>query len=137
MSDATVIKDGVLSAITPCIDDSGYSTNFVNTIDLSKMELICKGDGQTINQTGGKLVITAGTAANEETILRTRASYKDVINANILFQRSAAIANNRVMIHLLDVIGDNLAISVDSATSATITIPSTNKYYKRNLWKIF
>lgn len=82
------------------------------------------GSGMDVDQTGGNLVITSGTTARSETIIRSNASWKGGIRLrarNILSQR---IINQHFFIEMVDVIGDGLSYNITSATSITVTIPS-------------
>lgn len=92
------------------------------------------GSGQTVNQTGGNLVITAGTTANATTILRRSAPVKNNINFLYKFLRSQAIINNIIHIMLADKVGDNLSFVINSSTSITITFPAgTNPFTSQNI----
>lgn len=110
---------------------NSFSPTVGNSVDLSKVMLVQAGSGMTIAQTDGTLVIGMGTTAGAETIIRSNKPYKKQWLANFLYKRSQAIANNRISLGLVDLIGDNLAITVSSSTSATVTIPKTNPYYQR------
>ena len=95
---------------------SGADTSFFTTLQI--------GSGMAVSQSAGNLVITAGTTANSETILRSTQSFSGALAlrwAAILSQR---ILNNNFYIELVDVIGDGLAFTINSATSVTVTIPS-------------
>jgi len=109
----------------------GFDRTIANGVH-SDMTLLINGTGQTVNQSAGSLVITSGTTARSETIIRTAATWKDAITlryATILSQR---IANNNFFIELVDVIGDGLAYSIGSSTAITVTIPS-NPFTSQNI----
>jgi hypothetical protein len=81
------------------------------------------GTGIALNQTGGNLVITSGTTANAELVLRSTKSFAGSFVARWQTILSQRIANNNFYVELVDVIGDGLAYTINSATSVTITIP--------------
>lgn len=82
------------------------------------------GTNQTVNQSAGSLVIVTGTTARSETIIRSVDTWKGDLSlrhSTILSQR---VANTSFYIELVDVIGDALAYTINSATAITVTIPS-------------
>lgn len=81
------------------------------------------GTGIGLNQTGGNLVITSGTTANAELVLRSTKSFAGSFVARWQTILSQRIANNNFFFELVDVIGDDLAYNINSATSVTVTIP--------------
>lgn len=92
------------------------------------------GTGITYSQTGGNLVINSGTTANAELILRSA----DYFNGDLEFRWQALlsqrIANNNFVFELVDVIGDNLAFTINGATSVTITLDaSANPFTSANV----
>jgi len=82
------------------------------------------GAGQTISQSAGNGVITAGTTANTETIVRSIRTFTGSFLLRAHSVLSQRIANNNFYVEMVDVIGDALSITVNSATSVTVTIPS-------------
>ena len=105
-----------------------FRTTFANTItnsaDSAFWTLLQTGTGQTINQIAGNLVVTSGTTINSETIIRSNQTFKGNLElkwSTILSQR---IANNNFYVELVDLIGDALSFTINSATSVTVTIPS-------------
>lgn len=95
---------------------SGVDSSFFNTIQT--------GTSQTVSQSAGNLVLAANTTANSETILRSVQSFKDNIILKYQMLLSQRIVNNNFYVELVDVIGDGLATTVNSATSITVTIPN-------------
>ncbi len=90
----------------------------------SGLTVIATGTGQTVSQSGGALVIAAGTNSASETIIRSTRTWTGDLTlrySTVLTQRNA---NNNFYIELVDVIGDGLAYTITSATSITVTIPS-------------
>lgn len=82
------------------------------------------GTGQDVDQTGGNLVLVAGTTARAETIIRSTDSFKGGIRLRVRSTLSQRIANNNFFVELVDVIGDGLAYTINSATSITVTMPA-------------
>lgn len=90
------------------------------------------GSGMTVNQSGGNLLITAGTTARSETIIRSNSSWTGGIRLRARTTLSQRIANNNFFIELVDVIGDGLSYTITSATSITVTIPG-NTFTSENV----
>lgn len=93
-------------------------------VDSAFFSLLQTGSGQTISQSAGNLVLTTGTTANSETIIRSNVSFNGSLISRIQTILSQRIANQNFFAELVDVIGDGLAVTVNSATSITVTIPS-------------
>lgn len=96
-----------------------------NGVDSTYWNLLQTGSGQAISQSGGNLVITTGTTANSETCIRSNISWHDSFNLRVGSQLSQRIANNNFYVELVDVIGDSLSYTINSATSVTVTVPGT------------
>ena len=94
----------------------------------AEMTLIRTGPGMTVNQTGGNLVITTGTTANSETVLRSNLTFKGSLLARYKVILSQRIANQTFRFELADLIGTGLAYTINSATSVTVTFPTTNPF---------
>lgn len=94
----------------------------------AEMTLIRTGPGMTVNQTGGNLVITTGTTANSETVLRSNLTFKGSLLARYKAILSQRIANQTFRFELADLIGTGLAYTINSATSVTVTFPTTNPF---------
>jgi hypothetical protein len=92
------------------------------------------GTGHTISQSGGNLVITSGTTANSEVIIRSVVSWQDSMTLRWQTILSQRIANNNFVVELVDVVGDNLAYTINSATSVTVVFPNnTNPFNSTNV----
>jgi hypothetical protein len=102
----------------------GFAKAIANGVDTQFFETPVIGSGQTVNQTGGNLVITSGTTARSETIIRSLASWKGGIRLRAKVTLSQRIVNQNFIAELVDVIGDNLAYNITSATTMTVTIPA-------------
>ena len=92
-----------------------------NNIDTTRATLIRTGTGQTVNQTGGNLVITAGTTANAETVIRALESWSGALTFSSVNTLSQRIINNNFFEELVDVIGDGLAYNIVNATTVDVT----------------
>ncbi len=113
-----------------------FRTTFAKVIasgvDSDFFTLLQTGTGMAVSQSGGNLVITSGTTANSETVLRSTTSFRNELILRWQTILSQRIANNNFVVELVDVIGDGLAIAVNSATSVTVTIPS-NPFTAQNV----
>lgn len=114
----------------------GFDRVFSNAVDTNQLTLLQTGSGQTVNQTNGSLVITTGTTANAETIIRSLETVEASIIMRFSTLLSQRIANQNFYIELVDVIGDSLSYTLNSATSMTITIPS-NPFTSANVGQAF
>lgn len=86
--------------------------------------LLATGAGQSVNQAGGNLVLTSGTTAKSETIIRSVKSWRNALTLRWAAMLSQRIANQSFIVELVDVLGDNLSYTITSATSITVTIPA-------------
>ena len=92
------------------------------------------GTGIGYSQTGGNLVLTSGTTANAEVILRSTTSFCNDMEMRWQSILSQRIINQSFVVELVDVIGDNLPLTVNSATSVTITFaPGQNPFTAANV----
>ena len=108
------------------VDRISFAKNISNNIDSEWGALVGSiGTGMTVNQTGGNLVITSGTTARSETIIRSALSWEGGVRLRVRSTLSQRIVNNNFFAELVDVIGDGLAYSIGSATAITVTIPSS------------
>ena len=94
----------------------------------AEMTLIQTGTGMTVNQTGGNLVITTGTTVNSETVLRSNLAFKGSLLARYKAILSQRVLNQTFRFELADLIGTGLAYTIYSATSVTVTFPTTNPF---------
>lgn len=116
-------QDQVASPVRPCpqkyIDvsfaevGSGLPSPFVT--------LKQTGTGQTVNQSAGNLVITAGTTVNAETVIRSNDSFSGALTLRVAHQLSQRVSNNNFYIELVDVIGDTLTYNIVNATTVDVT----------------
>ena len=102
---------------------TGFSKVIASGVDPQDFTSIVVGAGQTVSQSGGNLVFTSGTTINSETIIRSTQAF-----TGEFFFRSQAIFSQRISnqtfyCELVDVVGDLLPLTVNSATSISVTIP--------------
>lgn len=112
----------------------GFTKAVAGGVDTSWGGLVGSvGTGMAVNQTGGNLVITSGTTANSETIIRGLESFDGGVRIRARSTLSQRIVNNNFFVELVDVIGDNLAYSIGSATAITVTFPSGHGFDSSNV----
>lgn len=113
----------VQGAGTP-IDRVSFTKAISGGIDPLWGSVIATGTGMTVNQTGGNLVLTTGTTARAETIIRSLNS----TNGDIRFRQktilSQRIANQNFIAEMVDIIGDGLPYTITSATAISVTMPT-------------
>lgn len=91
------------------------------------------GSGMGVNQTGGNLVITAGTTTRSETIIRSIASWKGGIRLSSRSTLSQRNTNNSFFVELVDVIGDGLSYTITSATNIDVTFTGSHGFTSENV----
>lgn len=119
-------RGGLATVVTPELQNF-FRVSFSKVqsgVDTTAFTTIATGTGQSINQSAGNLVITSGTTVNSESIIRSNVSFTGSAITKVQSILSQRIANNNFYVELVDVIGDALALTVNSATSITVTIPS-------------
>ncbi|MGL6210811.1 MAG: hypothetical protein ACRC14_13390 [Paracoccaceae bacterium] len=81
------------------------------------------GAGVGYSQAAGSLLITTGTATNAEFLTRSVQAWRGTMQMRYSFVASQRIANQNFAVILADLIGENLAVTVNSATSITVALP--------------
>jgi hypothetical protein len=109
-----------------------FSKALSNTVDPQFFTLKQTGTNQTVNQTGGNLVLVSGTTSNAETVIRSNRSWSDSWAMRYCVVASQRIAAQSLFVEMVDVIGDLLACTINSATSVTVTIPG-NPFTSENV----
>jgi len=99
----------------------------------AKLTLIQTGSGMAVSQSGGNLVITSGTTTNAETVIRSVAKFRGACLLRYKSILSQRIVNNTFRVELADLVGENLAYTINSATSVTVTFPSVNPFTSANV----
>ena len=102
----------------------GFSKVIANGVDSDFGNVFFLGNGQTVAQAGGALVITSGTTNYAETIIRGADQLFDAFNLRWSTVLSQRIANQAFIVELVDIIGNNLAYTINNTTSVTVTIPN-------------
>ena len=82
------------------------------------------GSGMAVAQASGNLTIITGTNANDDTILRSIVPFTGDLTLRAAVQLSQRITNNNFIVSLTDVLGDGLAVTVNSTTSITVNLPN-------------
>ena len=131
MSDADELQ--ILVRVINDIDRIGYAKAIASGVDTDFYDLIRTGAGMGISQTGGNLVITAGTTARSESIIRSKRSYAGGIRMRTHHLLSQRVANQQFFLELVDVIGDSLSYTINSATSLTVTFPAGHGFTAANV----
>jgi len=103
---------------------TSFSKVLASTWNSQYWDVIKIGTWQTISQSGGNGLITTGTTVNQDTILRSKEAFSGAMTLRAKVTLSQRIVNNNFVVELVDVIGDWLAITINSATSVTVTIPN-------------
>ncbi len=101
----------------------GFSRVISNSVSATFGSVLNTGTGQTINQSGGNLVITSGTTSFAESIIRSAFNINDSFTLRWSTVLSQRIAQQNFILELVDVIGDSLVHNINSTTQVTITIP--------------
>lgn len=109
-----------------------FASVIASGVDSSFFTVVATGSGQTISQSAGNLVLTTGTTVNSETILRSTQTFSGNMISRVQTILSQRIVNQNFFVELVDVLGDALAITISSATSATVTF-ATNPFTSANV----
>jgi hypothetical protein len=116
------------------IDRIGFTKALSNSVDSDWGTIVSGiGAGQDVDQTGGNLVITTGTTARSETIIRSTNSWQGGIRLRARSTLSSRIINTNFFVELVDVIGDGLAYTISSATVIVVTFPSGHGFTAENV----
>ncbi|CAB4144115.1 hypothetical protein UFOVP457_25 [uncultured Caudovirales phage] len=110
----------------------GFAKVRASGVDPDLGTVIITGSGQTVSQSAGNLVLAAGTTINAETIVRLNGIVSSEFTAQINSLLSQRVANNNFFFELVDVIDDDLAITIVNATTVTVTIPN-NPFTTQNI----
>lgn len=92
-----------------------------NEIDTDYGTIIYRSSGMTVTQNNGNMVATLGTTAYDELMVRGVATFTGTGMVRVPITFSQRIANNNVSVMLTDVVGDSLPVTINSATSVTVT----------------
>ena len=110
-----------------------FAGAYTNAVDPFYWGLRQTGAGMTVNQTGGNLLITCGTTTNSETIIRSVRPFSGSHILRFIATLTQRNANNNCIVELVDLVGDGLSYTINSATSVTVTFPSVNPFAAPNV----
>jgi hypothetical protein len=79
------------------------------------------GTGVSYSQGSGALAIVAGTTANAEFFTRSTTTWRGAMRLKFSALASQRIANNNLAVMLADLVGEGLTVTINSATSITVT----------------
>jgi len=80
------------------------------------------GTGVGYSQAAGALAITAGTTTNQEFLTRSVESWEGSMRMRVSTVLSQRNTNNNFLVMLADLIGEGLAVTINSATSITVAL---------------
>lgn len=86
--------------------------------------LLQTGSGMAVSQSAGNLVITTGTTANSETLIKSVKSFSGAFVARFKTILSQRIAQNNFSYELADIIGQGLSYSITNSTTVVVTFGS-------------
>ena len=78
------------------------------------------GTGVSYSQASGALAIVAGTTTNQEFFTRSVQNWRGAMRLKFSIVASQRIANNNLAVMLADLVGEGLAVTINSATSITV-----------------
>jgi hypothetical protein len=99
----------------------------------AELELLKTGAGMAVSQSAGNLAVTTGVTANAETVFRSVDTFRGSLLARYQLILSQRIVNQTFRIELADLIGADLAYTINSTTSVTVTFPTTNPFTAANV----
>lgn len=116
------------------IDRIGFTKTLSNSVDSEWGTIVGGiGAGMDVDQTGGNLIVLAGTTARSETIIRSNDSWIGGVRVRARSTLSQRNANNNFFVELVDVIGDGLAYTISSATAITVTFTGSHGFTSENV----
>ncbi len=104
---------------------TSFSDVLTNAVD-SNFQILRTGSGQTVNQSGGNLLLAMGTTVNEETIIRSVDTYQSPMTLRYGLTLSQRIVNNNIFVELVDSVADNAAFNITSTTTVVVNVPATS-----------
>ncbi len=116
------------------IDRIGFTKTLSNSVDSEWGTIVGGiGAGMDVDQTGGNLIVLAGTTARSETIIRSNDSWQGGVRVRARSTLSQRNANNNFFVELVDVIGDGLTYTISSATAITVTFTGSHGFTSENV----
>lgn len=112
------------------LSENIWSCSFANTnasaLSCDQFRQIYKGPGITLSQASGNLAVVSSTNANEEWLAVSTRYWSGAMLARYKTILSQRIANNNFVVMLADKLGEGLTLTVNSATSVTVSaVPGT------------
>lgn len=105
------------------VEGAGFSAVGASVLDSFFVQTPVVGSGVSYNQAIGALNIVAGTTPNAEFLARSVKAYRGSMRERFTLTASQRIANTNLAVVLADLIGEGLAVTINSATSITVAIP--------------
>lgn len=102
---------------------AGFSAVGASVLDTFFVQTPKVGTGVTYSQASGSLAVVSGTTANAEFLARSVASFEGAMRMRFSIVASQRITNTNFAVMLADLTGENLAYTINSATSVTVTVP--------------
>ena len=125
-----LIRTNLPSASTPVLTRSlarKWRDDFNGTALSSDWQLVQQGAGQTIAVSTSELRITAGLAANSETIIRSTKTSSIAFRTIFIASLSQRIANQEVYFEIVDASGQHRAAwRFDGTITGTVNVLATN-----------
>lgn len=87
----------------------------------SQFQTPTTGTGVSFSQASGALAVVAGTTANAEFFTRSTTTWRGSLRLKFSTVLSQRIANNNFAVLLADLIGEGLTVTINSATSITVS----------------
>jgi hypothetical protein len=110
-----------------------FSKVIASGVDEESFQIISLGSDQSVSQSSGNLVLTSGTTANSETIIRSNIAWTKDFIARVAIILSQRIVDNNFIYEFVDVIGDDLDFTINSTTSVTVTLPENHNFTSQNV----
>lgn len=136
LTDAQLRQDPVQTqAVPPEFMRVGFSEvgSGLQGLAAERFTVVQTGSGMTVSQASGNLLIATGTTANAETVIRSVSSFSGSLLARAKTILSQRIANQTFRLELADLVGESLSYTINSATSITVTFPSSNPFSAANV----
>lgn len=109
--------------VSQTIDSAGFSASGASVLDSFFVQTPVVGTGISYNQASGSINISSGTNANAEFLARSVNSYRGSMRMRFSIIASTRIANSNFAVMLADLIGEELAYTINSTTSVTVSLP--------------
>lgn len=111
-----------------------FSDTIASGIDSSLAQIIAQGPGMAVSQANNSLIITAGTTAYSETIIRSNEPFDLSGALRYGLTLSQRITNNNFVIELVDIVGDDLELLIQSSTVVKVT-KSCHRFTAKDIGK--